>query len=108
MVARIEYDQITHLVLLDILSHYIHLIMLSLLSTQIHSLGRLGQYGSDDNELSPVYLDVCKCGHSIPQHGADETIIGHLDFLSQGRVAMRFDKLLQVSTRTYLPSLSHL
>ena len=51
--------------------HYIHPIMLSLaFSTQpnLHSLGHLGPHGSDDDELSPVYLYIYEqCGHSILQ-----------------------------------------
>lgn len=63
------------------------------------SLGHLGQYGSDDDEMSPDYLDVCQCGHGVPQHGADETAVDRSEFLRRGRVATRLDELLQVSCR---------
>jgi hypothetical protein len=61
------------------------------------SLGDLGQYGSDDEDLSPVYLDACLCGHGVMEHGADPTVIGVEEFGRLGRVAFRMDEYLQVS-----------
>ncbi|KAF8635220.1 hypothetical protein AX17_003996 [Amanita inopinata Kibby_2008] len=62
---------------------------------QSHSLGHLGQYGSDDEETPFAYLATCACGHSVTQHSADEAAIGRSEFLRRGRVATRLDELLQ-------------
>ncbi|PFH53843.1 hypothetical protein AMATHDRAFT_83748 [Amanita thiersii Skay4041] len=64
-------------------------------ATGTHSLGDLGQYGSDDEEGSTSYLNTCACGHTVAQHGAAETVIGRSEFLRRGRVASRLDELLQ-------------
>ena len=77
--------------------HDAHIFLDASQPVQTHSLDHLGQYGSDDDEISPDYLDVCECGHSVPQHGADETTVGRLEFLRRGRVATRLDEQLQVS-----------
>ncbi|KAF8740799.1 hypothetical protein AX14_007174 [Amanita brunnescens Koide BX004] len=75
--------------------HDAHIFLDASQPVQTHSLDHLGQYGSDDDEISPDYLDVCECGHSVPQHGADETTVGRLEFLRRGRVATRLDEQLQ-------------
>ncbi|KAH7907487.1 hypothetical protein BJ138DRAFT_969492, partial [Hygrophoropsis aurantiaca] len=57
------------------------------------SLGDLTQYGSDDED-SAVYLDVCKCGHGVSEHGA-QAGLARDEFARRGRVAFRLDELLQ-------------
>ncbi|KAK7053438.1 histone acetyltransferase [Paramarasmius palmivorus] len=59
-------------------------------------LGDLGQYGSDDDELSP-YLDLCACGHGYNEHGADEREIGAEEFRRRSQVAVRLDENLQIA-----------
>lgn len=61
------------------------------------TLGGLDQYGSDDDDDTPLYLDSCACGHSVRDHGADESTIGRDEFARRSRVAVRLDELLQVS-----------
>lgn len=63
------------------------------------SLGDLGQYGSDDDdEVASSYLEICGCGHTVEQHNADEKVLGRSEFSRRGRVAVRLDELLQVSS----------
>lgn len=65
------------------------------------SLGDLGQYGSDDDdEEVSSYLELCACGHDVKTHNADEEVLGPSEFARRGRVAVRLDELLQVSSRT--------
>ncbi|TFK73902.1 hypothetical protein BDN72DRAFT_760836, partial [Pluteus cervinus] len=59
------------------------------------SLGDLSQYGSDDDDASPVYLEMCTCGHSVQEHGADWIVLGPAEFARRGRVAVGLDELLQ-------------
>ncbi len=73
-----------------------HLVLDTARPHQILSLGHLRQYGDDDDKITPDYLDVCECGHSLIQHSADETILGRSEFERRGRVATRLDHLLQV------------
>ena len=55
------------------------------------------QSGSDDEDIPPLaYLETCECGHSVKEHGADETEQGPDEFARRGRVAVRLDELLQV------------
>lgn len=61
-------------------------------------LDELGQYGSDDEDLSSNYLSTCACGHSVIEHGADQELIGLEEFQRRSRVALRLDELLQVRT----------
>lgn len=56
----------------------------------------LDQYGSDDDEGTPPYLEFCECGHDIIFHGANEAEIGKTEFDRRARVAIRIDELLQV------------
>lgn len=68
-------------------------------------LGDLGQYESDDdNEEVTSYLQICACGHNVREHNANEATLGKSEFTRRGRVAIRLDEFLQVSTcrRTYL------
>ena len=60
------------------------------------SLGSLEQYGSDDDDTVTSYLEICACGHSVLEHGADVSEIGTDEFRRRGRVAVRIDELLQV------------
>lgn len=65
------------------------------------SLGILGEYGSDDDDdETPIYLDICSCGHSAKEHGADPTLTGAQEFARLGRVASRMDEFLQVAQLT--------
>src|SRR6266550_3517887 len=68
-----------------------HLVLDTARPHQILSLGHLRQYGDDDDKITPDYLDVCECGHSLIQHSADETILGRSEFERRGRVATRLD-----------------
>jgi len=65
------------------------------------SLGDLEQYGSDDDDGPPAYLEFCACGHHMKEHGADESEIGGAEFARRGLVAVRLDELLKV--RPVLP-----
>lgn len=58
--------------------------------------GGLDQYGSDDEEGTPPYLEFCDCGHDVIFHGANEAEIGKAEFVRRARVAIRIDELLQV------------
>lgn len=60
------------------------------------SLGALDQYGSDDDDDTPTYLNSCRCGHGVSDHG-DQTEISREEFARRGRAAVRLDELLQVS-----------
>lgn len=70
--------------------------------TNKSSLGDLGQYGSDEEDGASAYLDSCRCGHPIKDHGADQSELGRQEFARRGRVAIRIDELLQV--RLHSPS----
>ncbi|KAK0504748.1 hypothetical protein EDD18DRAFT_1126173 [Armillaria luteobubalina] len=59
------------------------------------SIGDLGQYGSDDEDANPPYLEFCGCGHGLKEHDATEAGIGVEEFLRRSRVAVRLDELLQ-------------
>lgn len=54
----------------------------------------------DDSLLSDqmdfAYLSDCQCGHDVPSHGADVSVLGRPEFQRRGRVAVRIDELLQV------------
>ena len=54
----------------------------------------------DDSLLSDqmefTYLNECRCGHDVPSHGADVSVLGRPEHLRRGRVAVRIDELLQV------------
>lgn len=63
------------------------------------SLGDLGQYGSDDDDDGasvPPYLDICACGHSVADHGANELKIGVEEYRRRALYAIRIDENLQV------------
>lgn len=49
---------------------------------------------SDQMELA--YLSDCQCGHDVPSHGADISVLGRPEYQRRGRVAVRIDELLQV------------
>ena len=49
---------------------------------------------SDQMELA--YLNECQCGHDVPSHGADVSLLGRPEYQRRGRVAVRIDELLQV------------
>lgn len=50
----------------------------------------------DDGELNATYIEICDCGHSVPDHGADISLLGRDEFLRRVRVATRMDELRQV------------
>ena len=54
---------------------------------------------SDQMELP--YLSECQCGHDVPSHGADVSIIGRPEHQRRGRAAVRIDELLQVSGEVF-------
>ncbi|KIK67235.1 hypothetical protein GYMLUDRAFT_860417 [Collybiopsis luxurians FD-317 M1] len=58
-------------------------------------LGQLGQYGSDDDEENPPYLEICACGHSVSDHGANESQIGAEEYRRRASYAIRIDENLQ-------------
>ncbi|KAF5393388.1 hypothetical protein D9757_000734 [Collybiopsis confluens] len=58
-------------------------------------LGQLGQYGSDDDEEMLPYLDICACGHSVAEHGADESQIDAEEYHRRASYAIRIDENLQ-------------
>ncbi len=60
------------------------------------SIFGLDQYGSDDDEGTPPYLEFCDCGHDVIFHGANEAELGKVEFIRRARVAIRTDELLQV------------
>jgi histone acetyltransferase len=60
------------------------------------SLVELDQYGSDDEDGQPSYLENCACGHDMYAHGANQPQLGRDEFLRRGRAAIRLDELLQV------------
>jgi len=49
---------------------------------------------SDQMELA--YLSECQCGHDVPSHGADVSVLGRPEYQRRGQVAVRIDELLQV------------
>lgn len=49
---------------------------------------------SDQMELA--YLSECHCGHDVPSHGADVSVLGRPEYQRRGRVAVRIDEMLQV------------
>jgi hypothetical protein len=54
-------------------------------------------FGPDDDHGSHmVCLDMCECGHTVTEHGADESELGHDEFVRRGLVAIRMDEFLQV------------
>ena len=57
------------------------------------SFGDLADFASDDE---PAYLEICECGHSAGDHGADQSKIDREEFARRGRVAVRLDEQLQV------------
>ena len=58
-------------------------------------LGGLEQYGSDDDD-SPIYLELCACGHSAREHGAEQALLGREEFMRKAKVGIRCDELLKV------------
>ena len=54
----------------------------------------------DDSLLSDrmefAYLKECRCGHDVPSHSADVSVLGRPEHLRRGRAAVRIDELLQV------------
>ncbi|KAF7306116.1 Histone GCN5 superfamily [Mycena chlorophos] len=57
-------------------------------------LGELDQYGSDDEDGPPSYLDRCACTHDMYDHGANQPLLGRDEFIRRARVAVRADELL--------------
>ncbi|KZP34145.1 hypothetical protein FIBSPDRAFT_283 [Athelia psychrophila] len=57
-------------------------------------MNALDSYGSDDED-SPSYLTSCICGHGVPEHGADASNLGEIEFMRRGRAAIRLDELLK-------------
>lgn len=49
---------------------------------------------SDQMEIA--YLSECQCGHDVPSHGADVSVLGRPEYQRRGRVAFRIDELLKV------------
>ena len=58
------------------------------------------EVSQDDSPLSDQmelpYLSECQCGHPVPSHGADVSVLGRSEYQRRGRVAVRIDELLQV------------
>ena len=52
----------------------------------------------DDYDRPDSYLSSCSCGHDASDHGADLSSISKDEFKRRGRVAVRIDELLQVSS----------
>lgn len=50
----------------------------------------------DDPEFSATYIEICACGHSVPQHNADISVLGADEFIRRSRVAERMDELRKV------------
>ncbi|KAF9654000.1 Bromodomain-containing protein [Thelephora ganbajun] len=46
-----------------------------------------------------AYLSECQCGHDVPSHGADVSVLGRPEYQRRGRVAVRIDELLQDAGR---------
>ena len=66
-------------------------------SEEDSSLGNLDQYGSDDeDDKDSRYLRECECGHGLPEHGADENVLGIEEYNRLGRAAFRLDEILMV------------
>lgn len=59
------------------------------------TLGDLTQYGSDDEDDPPNYLQTCGCGHGCEQHGVEDAL-GKEEVTRRGKVAIRIDELLGV------------
>lgn len=53
-------------------------------------------FSNDDDDRDVHYLNVCTCGHSCSQHGADSKVLGHSEFNRRALVAIRIDELLHV------------
>lgn len=49
----------------------------------------------DDGELNGTYIEICACGHSVPNHSADVSILGRDEFVRRYRVADRMDSTLR-------------
>jgi hypothetical protein len=71
------------------------------------SFGDLTGYGSDDDSESD-YLEICECGHSAGDHGADQSHIDRDEFARRGRVAVRLDEMLQVNSYFFCPDSLHM
>ncbi len=56
----------------------------------------------EDYDGSGGYLSSCSCGHDLADHGADQDLIGSEELARRGRVAVRIDELLQVSSRVLI------
>ncbi|CAL1707312.1 unnamed protein product [Somion occarium] len=57
-------------------------------------------FDEDDAEAGVAYLEICNCGHGVPDHSADESLLGRDEFLRRARVAARMDELRQDIHRT--------
>ena len=55
-----------------------------------------GSEDEHDHDSTSGYLNACDCGHSLSDHGVDESV-GQEELLRRGRVAVRLDELLSVS-----------
>lgn len=59
----------------------------------------------DDGELNGTYIEICACGHSVPNHSADVSILGRDEFVRRYRVADRMDELRKVCICRIFPML---
>ncbi|KAA1474031.1 Bromodomain-containing protein [Dentipellis sp. KUC8613] len=64
-----------------------------------NSLVDLAQYGSDDDDGMATYLLSCDCGHSVKDHGADETAVDQAEYARRARVAVKIDEHLENAGR---------
>ncbi|KAI0081351.1 Bromodomain-containing protein [Panus rudis PR-1116 ss-1] len=45
-----------------------------------------------DEEPDAEFLQVCECGHTATEHGADQAVLGSVEFFRKGRAAIRMDE----------------
>lgn len=56
-------------------------------------------YGSDDEDSGDsglAYINTCRCGHGMKEHGADASVLGEEEFARRAALAVRIDERLEV------------
>lgn len=61
-------------------------------------------YEADDDDDEPwqAYLDFCRCGHDVYTHTANESQLGHAEFMRRVQLGIKIDENLQVPLTIHL------